>query len=138
MKTMPRYLVAKYVADPKRTEPVNIGVVVWANGHTAMRFLGSDESVALVNDVKDYNRRLEHWGNVLSKDSIETGNRGDIAKKSPDFIDAFSDTRKGNYILADGGEILDKVIARNVKDAAEYLYEELVARKGTHAPTPRD
>ena len=40
----PRYLLAKYIPDPLRMEPRNIGVVLWAEGNVAARFVGESDS----------------------------------------------------------------------------------------------
>ena len=65
MKNLPKYLVAKYVSDPRRMEPRNIGVVLWASGRVAARFLESDEA-EFVGDKKTYARWIDYWRGLLA------------------------------------------------------------------------
>lgn len=130
MKSIQRYLVAKYIPDIRRKEPVNIGIVIWASGRTASRFLSPEEATGLVRDGKTYQRWLDYWQKLLTQPTIEPLRGSPVPKDAPEFLDVFAQTQKDNYLLVDEGIITDKVPAKHLNSAADYLFEQLVARKG--------
>lgn len=133
-----RYFIAKYVADARRMEPVNIGVILWSRGRVTAKFLPPEESAPLVNDLAVYSRWVEYWMRLLAADSIEARDGSVVSKQSSQFMDAFARTQKENYLLADAGEVVDRVTARNMDAAATYLYSELVERAEGRRYSPRE
>ena len=130
MKNLPKYLVAKYVSDQRRMEPRNIGVVLWASGRVAARFLDSEQA-EFVGDKKTYSRWVDYWQELLHEGSIPVAAGASVPLESPAFLDEFRKTQKGNYLLYEGGYVTDKVKPREMGAAAEYLFSQLVARRAT-------
>src|SRR5512140_1749356 len=95
--SVPRYLVAKYVPDPFRMEPRNIGVVVWADGQIAARFLGENGSEASrirlpnrlhVSDRRQYEKWIRYWRHQLSMPALTRGSDGMTAgRETPEFLE---------------------------------------------------
>lgn len=137
-KNAQRYLVAKYIPDVRRMEPINIGVIVWARGRTSAKFLAPDEAAPLVNEISVYKRWMDFWGGILAKGLIEDKRGEAIPQTSPQFVEELLGTQRNSYQLVESGEILDRVNSRNVGAAAEYLYEQLVEHKSSRLRTPRE
>jgi len=131
------YLIAKYVSDLFRNEPVNIGVIAWCDGATAFRFLcanaegnvdgrmlrGKIETVSL----DAYKQWISAWVKLLAKDKINfIGKTGIVEKASDQFLDALESTSKGNYILERGGELLEDISQNQIQSVADYLFARLV------------
>lgn len=119
-------------------EPVNIGIITWARGLASLQMLPVDEAAPIVNDTVVYKRWTDHWTRIINSEAIETRNGKPVSRSAPEYVDEILKTQKGNYILIDGGEIVDRITAKNISDATSYLYDELVKRRGKHQPTPRE
>jgi len=135
MAATPTYLVAKYVPDPVRMEPRNIGVVLWSRGGAACRFMESSEA-AFVEDKKMYQRWTKFWGSACTDGEVHSPTRGTVASDKREFLDAMIDTQRGNYLLYEGGQLLEKIKAADRKAATDYLYRELVG--DFDGKTPQD
>src|SRR5262245_8525849 len=133
----PRFLIAKYIPDLRRNEPRNIGVVVWSQGLVGMRFLDSPK---FVENSRTYKEWVQFWTTKLSKDALP-GRRGNepTPKTSPDYLDVFRETGKENYVLVDGGFLLEQVEAADLPDLTDHLFETLVLEgpEGTLADASR-
>lgn len=121
----PRYILAKYVPDLGRMEPRNIGVFVWWKGEFCAKFLSTDD--VDVTDIEIYERWTTFWSRNISKDAIQPRRGKPVAKSDPACIDALISTQKGNYILVDSGELLKPIRKKQIHDATDYLFDELVA-----------
>lgn len=131
-----RYLVAKYVPDVFRNEPVNIGVLTWIDGKVAFKFLGqrADGSIngkaqgvtGRIKSVQNYKQWVENWVARLKEDKIQTRAHGTVLHESPDFLTALATYGYGNYLLEPGGELLDDALPSEVDDVTEYLFSTLV------------
>lgn len=131
------YLIAKYVSDLFRNEPVNIGVIAWCDGSTAFRFLCADAEghvdgrmlrgkIATLS-LDAYKQWISAWVKLLAKDKISfIGKPGIVTKASEQFLDALESTSKGNYILERGGELLEDVSQNQIQSVADYLFARLV------------
>lgn len=129
------YLIAKYVPDIFRNEPENIGIIVWIQGHVALKFLGqrTDGSIngQTVRDrfrsLANYKQWVESWQRLASRGEVLFGKKEElIQKSSPLFLEALATHSKGNFILEKGGELLEEVDANSIGDVADYLFERLV------------
>lgn len=132
-----RYLVAKYAPDVRRMEPVNIGVVLWSGGRAIARFLPWEQAAGFVNDEHTYQRWMDYWQDILARSVIEPPGSGPVPQDDPAFLDAFAKTQQGNYLLIDGGQVTDRITARQLGKAADYLFSQLVARPREGRPEPR-
>lgn len=121
-----RFLVAKYVPDLRRMEPKNIGVFVWVEGAVTARFL-SDVDAKFIDDKKNYLRWRSFWNDQIAGDEIVPIRGPAVSKESPDFMDALLKTQEGSYLLREGGAILSELERVEADDAADFLFNELVA-----------
>ncbi len=128
----PRYVLAKYVPDLGRMEPRNIGVFVWWKGEFCLRFLEPDD--VEVNDRDTYERWTTYWTRNTSEEAIRPRRGKPVPKTDPACIDALISTQKGNYILVDSGELMSPIRKKNLPEATEYLFNELVADPKKRSP----
>src|SRR4051812_24962885 len=111
------YLVAKYVPDLLRNEPVNIGILAWVDGTVSWRFLGqrADGEIdgrgrgvrGVIRSIPNYKAWVNAWMKRASAAEIRT-RAGTFSKASPEFLSALASYGEGNYILEAGGEIIDE------------------------------
>ena len=123
MMTSPKYLVAKYIADVCRMEPRNIGVIAWVDGTVVARFAESPPK--FIRDKRAYRNWLYLWKHKIGQPVIESSDHTLRAtKESPDFLEVLKATGKDNYVLMDGGSVLEQVDDPN--DLINYLFSTLV------------
>ena len=111
------FWTAKYIEDPFRNEPRNVGVVVSLNGSIASRFIGERDDGSfdarrlgnkfLYPDV--YSQWRQYWRKTLRADKVD-----EIAKKTTP-----------NFYLERGGDVTD-VGGDNASDVCVFLYNLLV------------
>jgi hypothetical protein len=136
--TTAQFLVAKYMPDPKRREPRNIGVILWTPNRIGYRFLDEDDA-SFVDDKPTYERWMQFWSHTIDKDDLEI--RGQkTSVRDPQFVNNLLRTQQGNYILEEAGEMLDAIRPRDVSAVVDQLFSELVSAKreslGEHLPDP--
>ena len=131
----PRFMVAKYAQDLRRMEPRNIGIIAWSAGAVAARFAGEkDSTIHAPRELKfspkdSYSQWIGWWRSHLDAGEIEAS-RGRVVKvNDPGFLDALAESSRGNFMLVDGGEILDEVKPARLTELADYLFSELVTIK---------
>ncbi len=123
----PRFLLAKYVPDMARMEPRNIGVIVWWKGALRSQFLTASDATSFVNDDATYERWVEFWNRSIAGQSIRPKRGRPVSIDDAACLDALQSTEKGNYLLVDAGELLQRIKKRDLESATEYLFEDLVA-----------
>lgn len=139
------YLIAKYVPDLFRNEPINIGVVVWVDGGVVCRFLGQREDGAIdgrslssqVSSVQNYKSWVEMWCSKANSDRlVSRAEYESVLKSDPKFLDVLAESGKGNYVIEKGGEILEEVNQTNASDVLDFLFRRLVesGEKKWHTP----
>lgn len=137
MVSGPRYLLAKYVPDPQRMEPRNIGVVVWSPEGIEARFLAEKPHhpgdvdgrslPAFVSSLGAYKQWLRFWRTELNKNAIDSiAGSGFVPRTSPAFLEALMSWSKGNFLLSEGGYGLDYVEVDDLVEFADQLYRSLV------------
>jgi len=107
-------------------EPRNIGVFLWSAGKMRSRFLESD-AADFVNDRKTFDRWKAYWTTLAESDAIRPKRGKPVPVKDESSVDALIGTQDGNYLLVDAGEMLEAVGRRNLSDATNFLFRELVA-----------
>ena len=138
----PRYLIAKYIPDLQRVEPRNIGVIVWAPGVAAARFAAEKADrpgevdgrsiPSFVTSPSAYKQWIRYWCNELAKDDIApVGGGPRVNRSSGDFLATLQSSSKGNFVLVEGGYLLDSVDADDLPQLADHLYGMLVDATGT-------
>lgn len=120
-----RFLIARYISDLERQEWRNIGVIVWTQGKVASRFVEPSD-VDFLHDEENYRRWVAYWQNLCGQKRLQIFNDPPVTNKTPRFLKALQRTQNGNYLLTQGGEVLDHVSAATVDEAAEFLYSRLV------------
>jgi hypothetical protein len=143
MKTT-KYLLAKYIPDVHRFEPRNIGVIVWSAVGAEARFLAEfpdrpgevdGRSVpAFVTSASAYKQWIGYWRKLLSeKDMITISGNHDIVRSSVEFPHALEQTSHGNFVIVEGGELLDEISEDELPTAANQLFATLVEGKRAKA-----
>ena len=130
----PRFLVAKYVDDLRRMEPKNIGVILWSEGHVASRFIGDtgdplQASAPMFIAKKNrgvYREWVQHWRRQIHHASLPNKKGALVDKLSEDYLDALKLTARENYVLADGGFLLDHLAVGDLPEAVNQLFDQLV------------
>jgi hypothetical protein len=138
MSQIPRFLIAKYVPDPRRMEPRNIGVVLWTKRAVATRFMPHDQVDGL-QDIANYNRWIDYWNTQAQSDPMHPPRGEAVKRSSPEFLDVFMLSQEGSYQLHDVGEMLEAVSVRDVGAAVDQLYRDLVdGPRNRQGETPSD
>lgn len=133
MKSIPRFLIAKYTPDLRRMEPRNIGVVLWSSGRVAARFVGENGGSEIhpprylgVASRHAYREWIYYWRNQIERPSIILPDGRQVDREDPDFVDALRDMSKRQYLLANGGIIKQPIPASELDFVVNDLFEELV------------
>jgi hypothetical protein len=135
----PTYLIAKFVPDLFRNEPVNVGVIVWIDGRVESKFIaqrpdGEIDGRFLPREIKNhthvYKQWIDTWRKWTAKDKISPIGHSEVfLRGDAKFMEALQSTGKGNYILESGGEILEDIISSNIGEVVEHLFIRLVEAK---------
>lgn len=115
-----QYWVAKYVDDPIRNEPRNVGVVTLKDGAHAARFLGERDDGQF--DARHLGNKLRYaqvYGQWRSywREQIKAGNLAGLMSASP------------NYFIIEGGEVVDSG-EDTAQQVCQFLYSMLVSPGG--------
>ena len=132
----PRFFLAKYVPDLVRMEPKNIGVVAWAEGQTAARFLGEDRGEGTLSRLPRrlgasqrslYQQWVEYWRHQLQQPSLtRSGNGRAVPRESPEFLDVLATKSKPGCMLVDAGIVRDDEPPLAISTLVDELFETLV------------
>lgn len=115
--TNAKYWVARYIEDPIRNEPRNVGVIVEANGVWAARFAGErDDGTVDGRKLQNfkyadvYRQWLQYW-----RERVEAGDIADVLAATT-----------SNYLVVSGGEV-SEVGGDDANSVARFLYDLLVS-----------
>jgi hypothetical protein len=98
----------RYIRDPARDEPRNVGIIAWAEGRVVARFLGEDEQAeldlrrvpsAIIGDRQTY----REWVRFL-RQQLDAQATRKISLEDESFLAALAQTARGNYELRLGAE----------------------------------
>ena len=127
------FMVAKYIADRRRMEPRNIGVIAWHDGVVAGRFAGEDEWTMKPPKLVDrearkaYQTVVTSWRLQFSKLHLPIGRgREDVPRSSPDFLIALARYSQENFVIVSGGHATATPVGSTLIDAINGLYADLV------------
>lgn len=134
---LPQFLVAKYVPDPLRMEPRNIGVILWHAGTVSARFVGenphSPDKLHPPRKLFDadsrhaYRQWIKYWRHQLERGCITSQDgRTRIDRGSPDFLTELQASSKSQFMLVSGGFLNEKISPVEVSNATDELFEKLV------------
>lgn len=90
------------------------------------RFLDTEE-VNFINDKKTYSRWVNFWEKKIADSTIHLPRRSPVNKSDSAFIEEIMETQKDNYILLEGGILIDEIRADELDDAVDFLFEEIIA-----------
>ena len=118
-----RWLVAKYMSDLRRREPINVGVILEADERRLCRFLGQRDDglidgrrLKLLGSVKNYKDWVAFW-----RHSIATCARGQLAAAV-----IAGERSDSNFFVEVGGERLIGGEVDQPEDLLEDLFSVLV------------
>ena len=140
-----KYLLAKYIPDLRRQEPRNIGIIVWSPEGLEARFLGekNEEMETIdgrsvppfVTSLNAYKQWVHYWRAEIEKPEIKPVSGGDsVSKDLPEFTEVLKTANRGNFVLEDGGLLLDKVNVEELPRVANELFNTLVEAGGQDEP----
>src|SRR5436190_6468630 len=126
--------VVRYVPDPVRDEPRNVGVVAWHAGKAVARFIGEDDvgaldrrriSSRLIPDRQTYGDWVQFWRSQLASGFVQDPVRqSKVAVASTDFLDALANVTRGGFEVRLGAETLvnkEWALDRVVQEAFDRL-----------------
>lgn len=116
-KTPPTYLVAKYIPDPLRMEPRNVGVVLLAGGSVSPRF-SRPEEIDFIDDLERYSDWVNYWQELCERLSV---------RPVEDVIAELTNEKQAAFRFYKAGYIDAPVKAKEVHEALDYLFETLVS-----------
>jgi hypothetical protein len=132
---LPTFLVCKYVPDPRRQEPRNVGVVLLhpTEGVQA-RFLGEDlpgeidgrKVAGVVRDTKGYDQWVTYWRYCTQAINLDDPSDPKILEQVRTSLLSSS---RNNYTVVEGGEVM--ISGAEDKDPSallSYVYNEIVER----------
>jgi len=143
----PKYLLAKYIPDLRRGEPRNVGVIAWSAGDVEARFVGEKHGFpgevdgrsipSFVTSSQAYKQWIEYWRLQMGRETIIPASGGAaVSRDDANFLTALRAANKGNFVLVDGGFLLDPVSAEDLAAVADHLFATLVDT--TSHDEPRD
>ncbi len=130
-----RYLLARYIPDLQRGETRNIGVIVWSTHGVTAQFLAEKPSGEIdgrripdfVSSDVAYRQWIHYWRRQLETESFSPpGHQQPVKSDSPAFVDALISSSKGNFVLENGGCLLDRVTEADLSPLTAMLFNSLV------------
>lgn len=120
----PRFLIAKYIPEIIRNEPRNFGILLWTPWGVSAQFLGEKNNGSIdartipgwVSSKVSYKEWVYYWRKSINSKSL----------KNPDEIRKMAKEANGNYMLCDGGEVIQDVEESDVCNLLTFLFDTLV------------
>lgn len=140
---MIHYLVAKYVDDLSRNEPINVGIVVYDGTEALVRFDGEREDGRLdrrqiinrISGSKAYRAWVDYWRAVLADPAAADPNLRDVPPGDVKAIEHLMSRPGRDFYLERGGTILMDADAKTLAETRDDLFARLVRKPD--APTPQ-
>lgn len=130
---MQNYLIAKYVDDIRRNEPVNVGVIVFEGQQVLARFEGEDDNqnidkrrIRRIGGRDSYVAWVQHWRRLLAS----AGSHGPDASLER----VLTESGSNDFYVEHGGTILLDHDARDLDEAVRDLFARLVKPEDLPAP----
>lgn len=123
------YLIAKYISDLQRMEPRNIGLIVRTDRAVWARFLAEKGAAPgqvdgrsvppFVTSPAAYKQWVQFWRDQLSENATPN--------QSPrQWLQNLKQTSKANFLLVEGGLILDPIEPSHLSKVGDDLFHRLV------------
>lgn len=141
--TNAQFLVAKYIPDLQRFEPRNVGIIVWTPDGLAAQFLAEyperpgevdgRRKPDFFQSLNAYRQWVRFWRKTIDQ-AEERMINGVTRRAGPEVLEKLKASSKGNFVLVDGGFLLDPVPAYELPKLVGQLFQKLVFQKlvGTH------
>lgn len=121
---LPRCLLARYIPNPIRMEPRNIGVILWSPVGTASRFRSIPE---FVDNKIEYLYFTDLFKIRLSMEKLPLPDGTCVNKADERFLDAFSEVEFNKYVFEKHAYLLERLDKKfDLHSAANYMFELLV------------
>jgi len=119
-------------------EPRNIGIILWSTEGIAARFLKEKvdrpgevdgRSIpAWIESFGVYKQWIKFWRKEIDKEILHPYDGGiAVSKDDPRFLDVLKTSGRGNFMLVDGGVLLEDLKENDLASAVDYLYDLLIA-----------
>jgi hypothetical protein len=137
-----RYLIAKYVDDLTRNEPINVGVIVLDGADVVARFDGEDDARKIdlrrvrnrVTGSHSYRAWVDYWRTVLeSPERVSRDLRG-VSPGDSAVVSHLLEKSGRDFYIEQGGTIVFDVEAKSASDLLEELFARLVRQPDPEAP----
>jgi hypothetical protein len=137
---MIKYLIAKYVDDLARNEPINVGVVASDGENIVARFDGENDAQKV--DLRHVRHRISgshayrawvHYWRVAIADPRAVGVQGESPSPA-NVLDFLVGEGGSDFYIEPGGEILVDHDERSLEESARELYEKLVKQPDPPSP----
>ncbi len=136
------YLIAKYVDDLSRNEPVNVGVVVYDGTRALARFDGEDDAARLdlrrvrhrITGSQTYRAWAKYWRRVLDEPALLSPELAALSSGDPAVIESLLRIPPGDFYLERGGTILLDADSRDLGDTLNDLFRQLVREPDPPVP----
>lgn len=138
------FYIIKFVPDPVRREPRNLGILTWSPRGVGLRFAGaSAESRRRIDgrriaggglvSLHTYKQWVTALSDLANSDSIRDLNSGSVVEKSSEgFVNAMRSWCNDAIIIADGGEVFLESIDEPLEPILDSLFSTYI-----QAITPR-
>lgn len=139
---MTRYLLARYVDDLTRNEPVNVGVIAYDGSQTIARFDGENDEGHIdlrrvrhrITGSNTYRAWVNYWRRALTEPQAVFPDAAALGRR--EILDRLVQRGGDEFTLIPGGEILLDADARDLQTTLDGLFERLVrAPEPLAAPT---
>ncbi len=101
-----------------------MGIILWSDGQVCTRFADAD-SLGVSVEEANYSRWVNYWQRITGEDRLQLQSRRAVRKSNPKYLKELLRAQKGNYILEQGGEIVQDF--DSIDTAADFLFETLVS-----------
>lgn len=135
--TNAQFLIAKYIPDLQRMEPRNVGVIVWTPDGLAARFLAEyperpgevdgRRKPEFFSSLKAYRQWVRFWRRTIDQAEKRHVAQDVTRRAGPETLEELKNSSSGNFVVVDGGFLLDPVPASELPRLTNHLFETLVA-----------
>lgn len=132
---MKTYLIAKYVDDLARNEPVNVGIILFEDGRRMARFVGEDADGDIdlrrlrgMEGRRTFKSWIRYWRKALANPTVLSRNV-DADASDQVVADGLVALRRSNFFVEHGGAIVLDTSEETTEATLQRLYDRLVAQR---------
>lgn len=139
---MIRYLVAKYVDDLSRNEPVNIGVIVYDGSRAVARFDGENEIAEVdlrrvrhrITGSHAYRAWVEYWRAVLANPEQADSSLKDLQPGDSRVVEKLIASSGRDFYLEHGGAVLLDAEDETLEETLDDLFHRMIRHPDPPSP----